>query len=79
MKIIDFNKSLYELTNEFPELIDILADIGFLGVKNPILRNTVGKKMTIPEGAKKIGIPINEIKEKLKQCGFSFKECINHS
>ena len=35
MKQLDLSKTLYELTEEYPELIAILADIGFLGIKNP--------------------------------------------
>lgn len=50
MKEIDLDKSLYELTKTYPELIDILKELGFLGVINPVLRNTIGRKVTIPQG-----------------------------
>lgn len=35
MKRLDLSKSVYELTEEYPELIDILKELGFPGVKNP--------------------------------------------
>ncbi len=31
MKEIDLKKSVYELTKTYPELIDILKELGFLG------------------------------------------------
>ena len=71
MKEIDLNKSVYELTEQYPELIDILKELGFLGVINPIVRKTLGKKTTIPEGCKKQGKDLNEVIEKLKEKGFT--------
>ena len=53
MKKILLNKSIYELTEEYPELINIMKEMGFIGVANPIARNTIGRKMTIPQGCKK--------------------------
>lgn len=73
MKEIDLNKSVYELTEEYPELIDILKEQGFLGVKNPIVRKTLGKVTTIPQGCKKQGKDLNEVIEVLNQKGFEIR------
>ncbi|HEB32527.1 MAG TPA: DUF1858 domain-containing protein [Spirochaetes bacterium] len=70
MKEIDVNKTLYELTVQYPELIDILADLGFMGVKNPIVRKTLGKKTSLREGCKKQGKNLDEVKAKLEKKGF---------
>lgn len=70
MKKVDLNKSAYELTQEYPELIEILKDLGFLGVGNPIIRRTLGKVTTIPEGCRKQGKDLNEVINKLKEKGF---------
>lgn len=70
MKKIDLNKNLFELTEEFPELINILKDLGFLGVINPVLRNTLGRTMTIPQGCVKQGKDLNEVISALKRNGF---------
>ncbi|MEJ5228709.1 MAG: DUF1858 domain-containing protein, partial [Pseudothermotoga sp.] len=53
IKEIDPDKTVFELTREYPELIDILASMGFVGVKNPLIRNTIGRTMTLREGCKK--------------------------
>ncbi|KKK63244.1 hypothetical protein LCGC14_2996250 [marine sediment metagenome] len=70
MNEIDVNKTLYELTVQYPELIDILADLGFMGVKNPIVRKTLGKKTSLREGCKKQGKNLDEVKAKLEKKGF---------
>jgi len=70
MKEIDVNMTVYDITTKFPELINLLADMGFLGVKNPILRNTLGKVTTLKQGCEKQGKNINEIINKLIEKGY---------
>jgi hypothetical protein len=74
MKIIDLKKSVYELTEEYPELISILKDLGFLGVTNPVVRKTLGRITTIPDGCKKQGKDLNSVITKLKEMGFEVKD-----
>jgi len=70
MKKINLIKTVYELTEQYPELIEILKNMGFLGVSNPIVRNTIGRKMTIPEGCKKQGKDLESVIQKLKEAGY---------
>lgn len=70
MKKIDLGKSVYALTEEYPELIGLLKEMGFLGVANPLVRRTLGKKMTLPEGAKKQQKDLDEVLEKIRKAGF---------
>ena len=70
MKKIDLNKSIYELTEEYPELIEILKDMGFLGVINPLVRKTIGRKTTLSEGIKKQEKDLEEVFQKLKDKDF---------
>ncbi|MEM3678158.1 MAG: DUF1858 domain-containing protein [Candidatus Bathyarchaeia archaeon] len=70
MKVINLNKSVYDLTQEYPELIEILKDLGFLGIGNPIVRRTIGRVTTIPEGCRKQGKDLEEVISKLKEKGF---------
>lgn len=74
MKKIDLNKSVYELTEEYPELIEILKELGFLGVINPVVRKTLGRKTTILDGSKKQGKDLEEVINKLKENGFEIAE-----
>ena len=74
MKEIDLTKSVYELTEMYPELIDLLKEQGFLGVSNPAARNTLGRVTTIPEGCKKQGKDLGEVIEVLGKAGFEVIE-----
>lgn len=70
MKEIDLRKSVYELTEVYPELIDLLKEMGFLGVANPLVRNTLGRMTTIPAGCEKQGKDLNEVLQRLEALGF---------
>ncbi len=73
MKEIDLKKSVYELTKTYPELIGILKELGFFGVANPVVRNTVGRVTTIPQGCEKQQKDLNEVINTLKEAGFTVK------
>ena len=73
MKELDLKKSLYELTEAYPELIGVLKEMGFLGVVNPVVRNTIGRATTIPQGCQKMGKDLNEVIKSLEQKGYSVK------
>ncbi len=71
MKEVDLKKSLYELTEKNPELVDILKELGFMGVSKPIVRSTLGRVTTIPQGCEKQGKDLNEVVKKLEEAGFT--------
>jgi hypothetical protein len=71
MRQIDLSKSVYELTEQYPELIDILKELGLLGVSNEVTRKTLGRMTTIPQGCEKMGKPLDEVKVVLNQQGFN--------
>lgn len=73
MKEIDLNKSVYDITQSYPELIPVLKELGFLGVSNPIARNTLGRVTTIPQGCQKQGKDLQEVVKKLEESGFTVK------
>ncbi len=74
MRKININKTVYELTQEYPELIEILYELGFAGVKNPVVRNTLGRVTSLKQGIEKQKKNINEVIEVLKQKGFEVEE-----
>lgn len=73
MKEIDLSKSIYELTEQYPDLIEILKEMGFLGVKNPITRQTLGRVTTIPQGCRKMDKDLDEVIKILREKGFEIK------
>lgn len=69
-KKLDLNKTVFELTEEYPELVDIMAGLGFTEItKKPIL-HSVGKMMTIPKGAKMKNISMVDVMTALMSHGF---------
>ena len=72
-KKIDLNKTVFELTKQYPELIDIMAKLGFTEItKKPVL-NSVGKIMTIPKGAKMKNISMIDVVSTLLANGFELE------
>ena len=46
-KTIDLSKTVYELVQEFPELVEVMKEIGFSAIANPAMLKTAGRVMTI--------------------------------
>lgn len=74
MKTLDLSKTVYDLTEEYPELIPILKELGFLGVANPVTRNTLGRMTTIPQGCKKMGMDPDAVTRQLREKGFEARQ-----
>ena len=70
-KTIDLSRSVYELVTEYPELVDIMAELGFTEIKKLAMLHSVGKLMTIPKGAKIKNIPMEKVLMALIQHGFT--------
>ncbi|MBM4248513.1 MAG: DUF1858 domain-containing protein [Euryarchaeota archaeon] len=70
MKALDLKKTLYEITEQYPELIPVLKDLGFAGVANPAMRTTHGRIMTIPKGCEQLGLRLEEVIKTLREKGF---------
>ena len=50
-KTIDLAKSVYELSKEFPEFVDIMRELGFSEITKPAMLHSVGKLMTVPKSS----------------------------
>ncbi len=73
MKIIDLDRTVHSLTEEYPEIIDIMVDLGFDAIANPATRNTAGRFITIPNGARMQGIDLATIIATFEEHGFVIK------
>lgn len=79
MKKIDLSKSVFELTESYPELIAILKELGFHGLANPALRATLGKVTTLPQGCVRQGRDLAEVIAVFKQHGFEIESKASRS
>lgn len=73
-KSIDLNQSVYELCKKYPELMVLLAAMGFKDITKPGMLASVGRFMTIPKGAALKKLEIDKIKQHLTENGFSINE-----
>lgn len=69
-KKLDLNLTVYELVTAYPELADIMAELGFSEIKKAPMLNSLGRIMTIPKGAALKNIPMEKILAKFAEAGF---------
>lgn len=70
-KRIDLTQTVYQLTEAYPELIDIMASLGFTEIKKKAIRLSAGKLITIPKGAAMRGISMDLVVKALQDGGFT--------
>ena len=73
MQVIDFRKNVFEITEEHPEVIEIMVELGFKDMGNAVVRKTAGKMMTIPMGCRMKGISLEEVVRELEKNGYVLK------
>ena len=44
-KKLDLGKTVYELAHETPEIIEILRELGFENITNPLMMKTAGRRV----------------------------------
>ena len=71
MKKLDLRLSVYELTEQYPELIEILEKAGLTEITKKKVLSSVGRIMTLPKGARMKGISMEELEAELNRHGFS--------
>jgi signal recognition particle subunit SEC65 len=73
-KKINLSNTVYELCTEYPEIADILKDLGFHDIVKPGMLQTAGRFMTIPKGAAMKKISLDRIIETLTEHDFYIME-----
>ena len=72
-KVIQLSKSVYELCQMYPELPQILHDLGFTDITRPGMLVSVGRFMTLVKGATAKKIDIDVLKQQLEEQGYVVK------
>ncbi|AXQ78743.1 DUF1858 domain-containing protein [Streptococcus chenjunshii] len=67
---IDLRKPVAETIQEHPEVKDILIDLGFKPLANPLMLKTLGKATSLKNGSKLTKIPLDQIKKTLEFNGY---------
>ncbi|MBM6614757.1 DUF1858 domain-containing protein [Desemzia sp. RIT804] len=74
MKKINLNNTVYQLIQQYPELKNILVQLGFAPLQNEHLLNTVGRMMPLRKGAEQIGLNVSDLIVQLEKHGFTIEE-----
>lgn len=69
-KTIRLDQPIAELVKEYPEVVAIMKELGFVDITNPVMLKTVGKYMTLEKGMKLKKKNIEEIKRSFGNHGF---------
>ena len=73
-KILDLDKSVASLVKEYPEVVDIMSDLGFTEIKNPAMLASVGRIMNLKKGSQMKKIPMEEIVRTFREKGFEITD-----
>ncbi|MEN6470730.1 MAG: DUF1858 domain-containing protein [Clostridiaceae bacterium] len=73
-KTIDLSKTVYELCARDPDVIEVLAGLGFTDITKPGMLHTAGRFMTIPKGAAMKRIELSLVKEAFTKRGYTVLE-----
>ena len=73
-KILDLDKSVASLVKEYPEVADIMVELGFTEIKNPAMLASVGRIMNLKKGSQIKKIPMEEIVRAFREKGFEITD-----
>ena len=73
-KILDLDKSVASLVKEYPEVADIMVELGFTEIKNPAMLASVGRIMNLKKGSQMKKIPMEEIIRAFREKGFEITD-----
>lgn len=73
-KVIDLRRTVYELCSSDPEVIEVMAELGFEQITQPGMLQSAGRFMTIPKGARLKKLDMDVIKKAFLDRGYSIEE-----
>jgi hypothetical protein len=73
-KPLDVTRSLFEVSEQYPELIDIFANAGFPQARNKLIRASVGRTMSLKSTLAVIAKDGIDLAEALRAAGFTLME-----
>ena len=68
--VIDVSIPVAQVIDQHPEVLDLLVELGFKPLANPIMRNTVGRKVSLKQESKLEGTPMEKIVRTLEANGY---------
>ena len=73
-KTISLDDTVYDNCKKYPEVKDIMNELGFKDITKPGMLNTAGRFMTIRKGAQMKKISLEQISTVFEKRGFSINK-----
>lgn len=73
-KVINLKDSVYTLCTRYPELMEVMSQLGFTDITKPGMLQTAGRFMTLQKGAALRRMNLEELIGKLRQAGFEVQQ-----
>jgi hypothetical protein len=73
-KVLKMEESIYEWVTRYPEVMDIMVELGFHDIAKPGMLQTVGRFMTLSKGIKLKKMDIDTVKLTFQRYGFNVLE-----
>lgn len=70
---IKMNQTIYEISKVYPEVVDIMVELGFSDIQRPGMLQTIGREITLEKGAKLRNIDVEVIQKAFKDKGFDLE------
>ncbi|MFC3750324.1 DUF1858 domain-containing protein [Paenibacillus sp. GCM10012306] len=73
-KVLKLDESIFELVGRHPEVMEIMAELGFRDIAKPGMLQTAGRFMTLSKGIKLKKMDPDTVKLAFEQRGFKVLE-----
>lgn len=73
MKVIDKTQNIFNIITTYPEVKEVMANLGFTDILQPGILKSMGRFMTLEKGARLKGIQMHAIEETFLSKGFELK------
>lgn len=68
---INIDDSIQDIVGKCPEAMEVLVNLGFDQMTNPLMLKTMGRFMTLPKASKAKNIPLDTIISALTEKGIT--------
>lgn len=73
-KVLRMDESIFEIVSRYPEVIEIMVELGFSDITKPGMLQTAGRFMTLSKGIKLKKMDLDTVKLAFERYGFEINE-----
>lgn len=73
-KVLNLDETVFELAGRYPEVVEIMVELGFRDIAKPGMLQTAGRFMTLAKGIKLKKMDAETVKEAFRLRGFTILE-----